>query len=248
MSSGQGRHLVILIIGTLVGVAWCLVAAPYAGGDPMLLFELISGSLATIWSVVVAHNLLRGRRLSHELEALSEATTIDGIHVRIVAGGGRMALVLGAVIPTIFVGDELLHILDDDERTAVLLHEDHHRSSRAPIRAAAVEAWISILGRWGAARCLLLDRLADLESMADRHAIDRGCSRASLAGALIKTDTSGAGASAFSYARERRINALIATDGGTGVVPHGLPYEWLPVAAAFVIAAACHLWGNSPLR
>lgn len=245
MSPGLGRHLAILVLGLLVGVAWCLVAAPYAGADPMLLFELISGGLATIWGVAMARNLLRGRRIGQELETLSEATTIDGIGVRVVAGGGRMAVVLGAVKPIIFVGDELLEILTDDERTAVLLHEDHHRASRAPIRAAAVEAWISILGRWDVATCVLRDRLADLEAMADQHAIDRGCSPASLAGALIKTDPSAAGLSAFSYAAERRIHALLGVDRGTSTVAQGLPYEWLPIALASVIAAACHLWGIS---
>lgn len=237
----------ILALGLLVGVAWCLVAAPYAGADPILLFELIAGGLATIWGVAMARNLLRGRRIGQELETLSEAITINGIEVRVVAGGGRIAVVLGAIKPMIFVGDGLLEILTDDERTAVILHEDHHRATRAPIRAAALEAWITILGRWVVARCVLRDRLGDLEAMADRHAINHGCTPASLAGALIKTDPSAPGVAAFTYAAERRISALLGMKGGTATVGQGLPFEWLPFALASVTAAACHVWGISSL-
>jgi hypothetical protein len=234
---------VILVVALTVGIAWCVIAGPFAGVDAMLLLELTSGLVATIWGAIVLRNLLRARRLRRALEGLSDARTIDGIPVRVVTGGGRMALVLGAFAPMIFIGDELLDILDEEERTAVLLHEDHHRSIRAPIRAAALEAWVSIVGRIELPRQVLLDRLADLEDMADLHAIGKGCSRASLAAALIKTDPGGPGLAAFSYGSERRIRALVDSERAAVAISHRLPYEWLPVAVVTAMAVACHPWG-----
>lgn len=92
----------------------------------------------------------------------------------------------------------------------------------APVRAAALESWILFGGRIRAARRVLLERLSDLESMADSYAIARGCSRAALADALLKSDASAVGVAAFSYGAERRIVALV--DGPTAAsVRHHLP-------------------------
>ncbi|MEO7118138.1 MAG: hypothetical protein ABIZ34_04115, partial [Candidatus Limnocylindrales bacterium] len=186
-------------------------------------------------------NLVRAWRLGRELRRWSEQRSIDGIRVQVVVGGGTMAMAVGTVTPQIFIGDDLLDILTGSERAAVLWHEEHHRVTRAPVRAAALEAWLTLLGRWGPARKRLIDRLADLEQLADEYAITRGSSAASLAGALLKTEPTLLGAS-FSYGAERRIHALVDTD--LGHPPRArLPYEWLPLTAVFVMSVACHLWG-----
>lgn len=246
MRSRPGRQAIVLLLAFLSGAGWCLVAGPFVNGDPMLVFEMASGSIAAVWGTILVSNLARGRRLSRELNSLSRSRMVDGIPINVVPGAGRIALVLGTMRPSIYVGGELLNVLAEEERAAVLLHEDHHRMIRAPFRAAALEAWLSIVGRHGAARRILLDRLADLEAMADRYAIANGCSRSALAAALVKTDPGLVGLSATSYGAERRIRALLNPDQALAVGQR-LPYEWLPIAVFVVVAAACHAWGISLL-
>lgn len=188
MRSRSGRQAIVLLLAFLSGAGWCLVAGPFASGDPILAFEVASGSIAGVWGAILVANLARGLRLSRELDSLSRSRMVDGISVNVVSGASRIALVLGTIRPNIYVGGELLKILDEEERAAVLLHEDHHRRIRAPFRAAALEAWLALVGRHGATRRILLDRLADLESMADRYAVANGCSRSALAAAMVKTD------------------------------------------------------------
>lgn len=241
MRARPARQGIVLLLAFLLGAAWCVVVGPL-NGDPILAFEVASLSVVGVWGVIVASNLAHGHRLSRALDALSEGRNYDGVKVRVVDGAGRMAVVLGTIRPKIYVGDELLEVLADDERAAVLLHEDHHRSIRAPLRAAALEAWMSIVGRYGSARRILLDRLGDLEAMADGHAIAKGCSRSALAAALVKTEPGLVGLSARSYDTERRIRALLNRDQPL-VMGQRLPYEWLPIAAMFVVAAACHTLG-----
>lgn len=244
MRSQAERQAVVLLLAFLSGAAWCLLVGPLASGDPIFVFEIAFGSVAVIWGAILAWNLARGQRLSRELDSISRFRMIDGIPVNVVPGAGRMALVLGSIRPRIYVGDELLNVLADEELAAVLLHEDHHRSIRAPLRAAALEAWVSIVGRHGAARRVLLDRLVDLEAMADRHAVANGCSRSALASALVKASPGVAGLSAVSYGTERRVRALLSRDQDL-VVGDRLPYEWLPIAVLLVTAAACHSWALS---
>lgn len=244
MKSRPGSPAIVLCLAFVSGAAWCLVAGPFTTGDPILAFEVVSGAVVAVWGLLLASNLARGRRLSRAFDLLSDYRTIEGISVNVVRGAGRMALVLGAIRPRIYIGEELLLVLAADERTAVLLHEDHHRSIRAPLRAAALEAWLSIVGHVGSVRRILLDRLADLEAMADRHAIANGCRRSALAAALVKAEPGLAGLSAVSYGAERRIRALLNRDR-TSAIPQRLPYEWLPIAAFIVIAVACHAWGIS---
>lgn len=238
MTARPARQWIVLVVAFLMGAAWCVVAGPL-DGDPILAFEIACFSVAGVWGAIVASNLARGHRLSRALYSLSDSRNYDGIQVRVVPAAGRMAVVLGTIRPRIYVGGELLEVLTADERTAVLLHEDHHRAIRAPLRAAALEAWMSIVGRYGSARRILLDRLGDLEAMADSYAVARGCSRSTLAAALVKTEPGLIGIGAVSYGADRRIRALLNRDQAL-VVGQRLPYEWLPLAAMFAVAAACH--------
>lgn len=245
MREGPARQGIVLVVAFSLGAAWCLVAGPL-DGDPILAFEVASLFVAGVWGAILASNLARGHRLSRALDSLSESRIFEGIQVRVVPGAGRMAVVLGTIRPAIYVGDELIEVLTADERTAVLLHEEHHRAIRAPLRAAALEAWMSIVGRYGSVRRILVHRLGDLEAMADRYAVTKGCSRSALAAALVKSEPGPVGLSARSYGAEQRIQALLDRDQALLVGQH-LPYEWLPMAVFIVIAAACHALGLSLL-
>lgn len=244
MIARGSREAAILASTFVVGLLVCLLAGVTPETDPLFAAEVVAGALAVAWAVTAVGNLLRGHRLGRQLDAVSTPHRIDGVPVQVVPSAGRVALVIGAVRPTVYVGEELLHSLTADERRAVLLHEEHHRATWAPVRAAALESWIALVGRYARLRRVLLERLADLESMADSYALARGCSRAAVAAALLKTDASGVGLSAVSYGAERRIAALL--DKRTAIaVRHHLPYEWLPAAAMMAIALACHTLGGS---
>ena len=222
------RAAIVLALAGAFGALWCVAAEPFVHGDPLLGFEIIAGAMLVLWSLAVSSNLLRAHLLRRELLARSERRIVSGIEVNVVAGAANTALVLGVFRPRIFVGDD---------------YEDHHRSIWAPVRAAAIEAWLPIVGRFGAAKRALIERLGDLELMADRHALARGCSRAALASALIKAQPSAAGLSAVSYDADRRIDALL-NQAGDRKLGQRLPYEWVPVAALLLIALSCHTWAG----
>ena len=238
----MSRHAVVLGASIAAGLAWCLSVTPLVHGDPLLALELGSVALVGAWLFPFGFTLLQARRLAAGLDRLSSAAQLAGVPVKIVRGAGRVALVTGALRPAIYIGQGLMEDLTDDEQVAVLLHEDHHRATFAPLRAAALEAWLSVVGRSRYLRRTLTDRLVDLETMADSYAINSGASRTALAAALIKTDAAKFGMSASSYGTQRRIHALLEKDGSR-TRRYRLPYEWLPVAVVTVAATACHVWG-----
>lgn len=248
MTPGRMRPgLLIAVLGGAVAV-YCLTATPWLGGDPTLAIELLGVVLLAGWILLGARALARGYSLARQLDEWSDTATVAGVECRIIRDGGRHAFVLGAVRPRIYLGDALLDTLDPDELRAVLLHEDHHRRTLAPLRSVALEGWLMMLGRWRPARMALLDRLTDLENAADAYAIRRGISPAALARALVKSEAgptySGA---AFGGASDRRLRTLLArADGIARTDSPRLPYEWLPVAFIVVVAIACHLDGVSP--
>jgi hypothetical protein len=218
-----------------------LIVPAAAHGDPFALFELAAATVTGLWSVRLLANLRRGRQMARAFAPISRWETVDGVEVRVLEGGGMVALVVGALRPVIYVGDELISELSSEELQAVLLHERHHAAIRAPLRAAAIEGWIGLVGRIGALRRALEDRLVDLERMADRHALAQGSSPAALARALLKTDRTSIGVAAASRGTSRRVAALLDVEAAmTDFQP---AYEWLPLAVAVVAAAACHLLG-----
>jgi len=124
---------------------------------------------------------------------------------------------------------------------AVVLHEDHHRRTRAPVRAAALGAWLRLLGRSNHVQRVLVDRLSDLEALADADAIGRGSSPRSLARALLKGGDASPRPVSFAYGAERRVEQLLDRAAGVPVEAVGrLPYEWLPVVLLSVATLACH--------
>ncbi len=224
---------------------WCMVAGRLAGGDPLLIVELLGGGVIAAWATVGAWNVWLGHRLERSLTPRVRPTALFGIRVELIPGGGGHAFVLGAIRPRIFVGEALLTVLDAGELRAVLLHEDHHRRTLAPLRSAALDAWLTLLGRWERTRVMVDDRLTDLEVLADAEAIRRGATPATLASALVKCDRSlGPAVSAFSRSADRRIESLLgaAAEHPMAAVPR-LPYEWLPPAVLALLVLGCHATG-----
>ncbi len=229
--------LLAIAIGPL---GWCIATGAIVGGDPMLALEVGGTAVAILWAGLVARELARAHRLSRAFAIDAQETTLFAVAIRVTPSLGTDAIVVGSIRPRIYVGSELLASLSDDEMRAVVLHEDHHRRTRAPVRAAALGAWLRLLGRSKLVRDVVVDRLTDLETLADADAIRRGSSPRSLARALLKGDASLQPVS-FAYAAERRVEQLLDRAAGVPVEAAGrLPYEWLPVILLTVATLGCH--------
>ena len=151
MSLGRARPVVVMTaLGGSVA-AYCAVAAELAGGDPMMVLEVLGAISLAAWGFVGARNVVRGWWLARGLGPHCDRSSVAGVECRILRGGRRGAFVLGAVRPAIYLGEELVATLDPDELRAVLLHEDHHRRTLAPLRSAGLEAWLTLLGGWAPA-------------------------------------------------------------------------------------------------
>lgn len=234
------RHLGGLVAVVLGPLGWCVGLGSLIGGDPMMAIEIGGMALAIVWAAIVVRELLLSRQIAGELSVDAEEIVLFAVPCHVTPALALDALVVGSLRPRIFVGAQLIGTLTDQELEAVVFHEDHHRRSRAPLRAAALGAWLRILGRSERVRSVMLGRLADLETMADADAIRRGSSPRSLARALLKGGVS-LEPVAFSYAAERRVERLLDHAAGTRVDARvGLPYEWLPIALLAVTAVACH--------
>lgn len=238
MTSARVGSFLTVALGSL---GWCVALGALVGGDPMLAIEVAGVGLAVFWASLVARDLIHARRLACDLSAGAHDVRLFDVRCRITPALGADAIVVGSLQPRIFVGQRLLATLAADELRAVVYHEDHHRRSRAPIRAAALEAWLRLLGRSSRIRDLLHDRLVDLETLADADAIRRGSTPRSLARALLKGEASLVPVS-FAYAADRRIGQLIDRAAGVRIEPAGrLPYEWLPVMLLTIATVGCHL-------
>lgn len=248
MAVDRARPGIITLLAAGIALAWCTAVGVSIGADPMLLIDIAGLAVLGLWAVSLGRDLRRADRLRRRLNGMSDARTIDGVELRVIRGGDVEALVLGVLRPTVYLGDASIRVLDHDELAAVIHHEDHHRRTFAPLRAAGVEAWLRILGRSSAARGLLSARLAHLEAAADAYAIQRGVKPASIAAALLKVDRQGALGSAFSGAADQRIRALVEAAAGRPLATTAtLPYEWLPLVIAIAVIVGCHA-GEVPPR
>lgn len=237
MTRGRAGGLAAVAIGPL---GWCLLVGAFVGGDPMLAIELAGGGLVILWTALLTWDVAASHRLASTLSLDAQDMALFGVPCRVTPALGTEAFVVGSVRPRVFLGVPLLTALSDDELEAVVYHEDHHRRTRAPLRAAALAAWLRILGRSDSFRSVLVDRLTDLETLADADAIRRGSSPRSLARALVKGDAALQPVS-FSYAADRRVERLLDRAAGVPVDAGGrLPYEWLPVALLAVATLGCH--------
>lgn len=233
------RRTAGLVAAALGPLGWCLALGAFLGGDPMLVIEVAGGALIATWAALVTVQLVRSQRMLWALARNGWDASMFGVRFRIAPALGTDAVVVGSIRPVIYVGADLVANLTHDELRAVLYHEDHHRRSRAPIRAAALDAWLRLLGRSDQVREALVERLSELESLADADAIRRGSSPGSLARALLKGEAS-LQAISFAYAAERRVEQLLDRAAGVPLETTGrLPYEWLPVMLLVAAALGC---------
>ena len=232
-------------------LAMCLILACLshdagALGAPILIAEIAFLAVGGFWSTRLLMSTAQSAVLARVLATDSEAAERFGIPFQRVRLSGRGAFVLGSARPTIYVSGDLEDVLAPGELLGVLLHEDHHRAIRAPLRAAALHAWLSVFRPVRPIRAGILQRLADLESLADAHALANGVAPSTLASALVKsagTSTAGYAGSGFGEAAETRITTLLALAAGHGKHRASAPVEWLPAVAVVVLLVACHIVG-----
>jgi Zn-dependent protease with chaperone function len=235
------RRRVCGVLAVVIGpLGWCLLLGGLVGGDPMFAVEIGGVALAATWGGFVVRELVGSNQLARTLSVDASEIQLFGVLCRVTPALGTDALVVGSVRPRIVVGSRLVDALAQDELEAVVYHEDYHRRTRAPLRAAALSAWLHLLGRSGYIRGMVLGRLTDLETLADADAMHRGSSPRSLARALLKGDV-GLQPAAFSYAAVERVDRLLDRAAGVGIAASSRPpYEWLPVALLAVATLACH--------
>jgi beta-lactamase regulating signal transducer with metallopeptidase domain len=160
---------------------------------------------------VVAWHGLRHHRLARRIRRESTPGIEAGIAVRRVdAAAGPF--VAGLREPSIFCPVDLADRLEPVELRAVLLHEEHHRRTRAPLRLLPSEALaaavpVPVIRGWAN------QARAVVEIDADRDALRAGASRSALAAALLRLSDSGPlGAAGFATAAELRVRALLGED------------------------------------
>lgn len=237
MTPGRAGGFAAIAIGPL---GWCMLLGTLVGGDPMLAIEVGGTALGVAWAVLVVRDVVASQRLARALSVDAQDMSLFGVRCRVTPVLGTDALVVGSVLPRIYLGSHLVAALSDDELQAVVYHEDHHRRTRAPVRAAALAAWLRLLGCSETVRGVVLDRLTDLETLADADAIRRGSSARALARALLKGDLSHQPVS-FSYAADRRVARLLDRAAGVPIDAAGrLPFEWLPMVVLTLATFGCH--------
>lgn len=237
MTDARVGGAIAIVLGPL---GWCVAFGALLGGDPMIAFEIGGSALVLLWAALLVREVLASRGVAQGLLVGSEPGVFSGVACRVTPALAMDAVVVGSLRPQVFVGAELVEGLTDRELEAVMFHEDHHRRTRAPLRAAALGAWLRILGRSNHLRAVLLGRLTALETMADADAIRRGSTPRSLAAALLKGGPS-INPVAFTYGTQLRVERLLERAAGIPErSPAAPPYEWLPVAFVAISSLICH--------
>lgn len=229
----------------LTFIAGCGLIASATGTDPMVAVELAAVALLAAWLVLLGRGVRRARADAERLTGVSRPIGLAGADVRLLDACQPAAFVSGLLRPQIYLSRSLIDSLDPAELRGVLLHEQHHRQTRAPLRALALESWQRLLGWLPAARRALAARLAGLEIEADAAAVARGTAPATLASALLKCEAHPPGAvSAFAAASEIRIIELVAWGRQQRLDRHlAIPVEWMAPASAAIAIWACHVIG-----
>lgn len=235
-------QLLFVGMAPLLIIAACAATARAIGGDPMLGAELGVVGLTLGWLALLSRSVSAAVESHRELQRCTRRIHVRGWDVRVLeASRATEAFVLGPLRPEIFVSRSLLETLDAEELEAVLLHEEHHQRTRAPLRTLALAAWmriiglIPVLGRW------IERRLAQLEIDADRYAMAAGATRAAIASALVKCDRNAARVGlGYASAADVRLRQLVGESNRGDLA--ATPLEWLVPAALSLGLAACHLF------
>jgi hypothetical protein len=228
--------VLVVAVGSL---AWCLLLDEILGHQHVLAVQGSAVSLAVLWAGLTVRELAIWRRVGIALADDAEGVELFGVRCWLTSGIGQDAVVIGPIRPRIFVGKALARALTADELQAVIYHEDHHRRTFAPIRAAALAAWLRLFGRSTRVRTVVLERLSHLEVLADADAIRRGSTPGSLARALLKGGVALQPIS-FSYAADERVERLLDNAAGLPAASERLPFEWLPTALLAIATMGCH--------
>jgi hypothetical protein len=225
--------------------AVCALIASVTGRDPMFVMEVAALTLTGAWLAHVGRRLWQAVAEGRRLSAASMPAEIAGTEVRLLHTSSPVVFVSGLFRPQIYLSPSLIEVLDRRELRGVLLHEQHHRRTLAPLRGIALEGWLRPLCWLPPARRALVARMAALEVDADAAAVARGVAPATLASALLKCEPGLAGAtSAFSAAAEIRIGELVGRATGQRVNRHpSVPLEWAAPASAGFALWICHLIG-----
>jgi beta-lactamase regulating signal transducer with metallopeptidase domain len=233
---------VVMVLGLIAAsiVVACAAAARILGGDPMLGAELGLAALLAAWAsalVARARPALAGQR---ELERSARPLRLHDHDVRLISALRTEAFVAGPFRPAIYVTRSLLDVLDASELQAVVLHEEHHRRQRDPLRSLALVSWGRFLGWLPGAERWIDRRLAHLEIAADQYALDNGASRAAMASALLKCDPSApVAAMGFTAAADIRLRRLVSDSTAAEA---SAPMEWLGPLTLTCALVACHLF------
>lgn len=221
----------------------CALIASASGTDPLLIAEFAVLTLVGAWLTLLGIGARRAVADAERLTALSRPIDVAGHSVRLLNTSRPAAFVSGLLRPKIYVTRSLIQNLDAGELRGVVLHEQHHRRTWAPLRALALESWQRVLEWLPPARRALETRLATLEIEADAAAIAGGTEPATLASALVKCEARLPGVwSAFTAAAEIRIDELIAWGRQHRVdLRLAVPVEWVAPLGAFLTVWACHL-------
>lgn len=222
--------LLVLLFVALCGV-------PSESG-PALLIEMVLLAAAAAWLSRVLAHLAATVRLSRSLQGRWEPASIQGIECRVITDPSAQAFVLGTILPRVYITEAVIAILDADAQRAVLLHEDHHRRSWAPLRTVLIDSWRDTIGRIPPVSDMLGRRLARLEQDADRHALAHGARRSDLARALLAVEGHVPGTAFTGHAR-LRIEALLEPQGSASTVARSVPVEWLGVGMVVAATLLC---------
>lgn len=127
----------------------CVTVTHVLSDVASLSLVLIAGSAISVAVVSVVASLVLQRRAMQDWAPTSgeasrrvaRACSASGIEARVVVFGHDEAIACcrGVVTPSIWISDQAVHVLDDDQLTAVLAHENHHCTRRDPAKRQLLE-------------------------------------------------------------------------------------------------------------
>jgi Zn-dependent protease with chaperone function len=200
-------------------------------------------ALAAVGAIVIAIALTASWRQLRDYRCFVRGIAVLGPlpghpAITVIDDAAPHAFCAGYLRPRIYVSTGALEILSDDELAAVLVHEDHHRMLRDPLRLASSRILSQALFFLPALPSLG-DRYGDLsEERADDAAVRAAGDPAPLASALLAFDAAApAGASGISPGR---VDSLLGRPSGWR-----LPSSLVALSLATLSGLAVLVWRAS---
>lgn len=131
---------------------------------------------------------LAGAKSEHSLKLRGAIVNLNLDQSRIIEINDEKPTVFcfGLIRPKICVGSGLVKIMSQDELEAVLLHEQHHMTSREPVKLFMIKYWQNIFGWLPGIKTLINKYVAFSELAADEQATSNFTDKLKLARALFK--------------------------------------------------------------